>query len=162
MSARRAAQLYSVSQSCDSFATICPLPPPPPAGSNILLVVLSVDDGIFPLASGYVAVEQDIDLSVGASLHLWDVEVGENQAEECRASPDVAAFSAEVCALYELLLSVIDRHASMRRTVRTYLWIEHVARQENTWDVYQVVATSPDACGEGPEPNGRGFSYDDP
>ena len=44
----------------------------------------------------------------------------------------------------------------------TYLWVEHVARQENTWDVYQVVATSPDACGKWPEPNGRGFANNHP
>jgi hypothetical protein len=46
-----------------------------------------------------MAVEQDVDLAVGASLHLRDVEVGQNQAEECRACPNVAAFSAEVSAL---------------------------------------------------------------
>jgi hypothetical protein len=50
-----------------------------------------------------MAVEQDVDLAVGASLHLWDVEVGQNQAEECRACPNVAAFAAEVSALYSFV-----------------------------------------------------------
>jgi hypothetical protein len=79
-----------------------PPPPPPPARSKkISLVVLGVDDGTLPLASRHVAVEQDVDLAVGAALHLWDVEVGQGQAEECRACPNIAAFSAEVSTLCE-------------------------------------------------------------
>lgn len=64
-----------------------------------LLVVLGVDDGVLPLASGHVAVEQDVDLAVRAALHLRDEEVGQDQAEQCRTRPNVTAFSAEVCAL---------------------------------------------------------------
>jgi hypothetical protein len=137
-------------------------PPPPPARSKISLVVLGVDDGTLPLASRHVAVEQDVDLAVGAALHLWDVVVGQDQAKECRACPNIAAFAAEVSALCGLSLSAICWREDLGRIKRTYLWVEHVTRQEDTRDVDQVVATSSDTRGKGSESDGRGFANDHP
>ena len=91
-----------VRHSFDSIATIT-TPSTASNCCNILLVVLGIDGSVLPLASWHMAVEQDVDLAVGAPLHLRDVEVGQNQAEECCACPDVAAFAAEVSALYSFV-----------------------------------------------------------
>lgn len=64
-----------------------------------LLVVLHIDLGLLPLASRYLAVEHDVDLAVGAALHLRQPEVCADQAEQTSATPDVTALAAEVSAL---------------------------------------------------------------
>ena len=64
-----------------------------------LVVILDIDDRLLPLASGHLAVEQDVDLTVGPALHLRQVEEGDDEAEETGTAPDVAALAAEICAL---------------------------------------------------------------
>jgi hypothetical protein len=104
LSARRTTQLYSslafVLFCNDIFTSSAAASPIP-----LLLVVLGVDDGILPLASRHMAIEEDVDLAVGSALHLWDVEVGKSETEECRACPNITTFSAEVSALYDFFVS---------------------------------------------------------
>jgi hypothetical protein len=64
-----------------------------------LVVVLDIDNRLLPLASGHLAVEQDVDLTVRPALHLGQVEVGHEEADETGTSPHVTALAAEVCTL---------------------------------------------------------------
>ena len=64
-----------------------------------LVIILNIDDRLLPLASGHLAVEQDVDLTVGPALHLGKVEVGHDEAEKTGATPNVAALAAKVRAL---------------------------------------------------------------
>lgn len=64
-----------------------------------LLVIVDVDDRLLPLASRNLALEHDVDLAVGSALHLRQVEVGGNQANESSASPDVTALASHVSIL---------------------------------------------------------------
>jgi len=41
-----------------------------------LLVVVDVDHGLLPLPGRHLTLEQDVDLAVGATLHLGKEEVG--------------------------------------------------------------------------------------
>jgi hypothetical protein len=63
------------------------------------VVILDIDDRLLPLASGHLAVEQDVDLTVRPALHLRQVEEGDDEAEETGTTPNVAALAAEVCTL---------------------------------------------------------------
>jgi len=63
------------------------------------VVVLDIDDSLLPLASGHLAVEQDVDLTVRPALHLRQVEESDDEAEETSTTPNVAALAAEVRAL---------------------------------------------------------------
>lgn len=63
------------------------------------MVILDIDDRLLPLASGHLAVEQDVNLTVRPALHLRQVEVGHDEAEETGATPNVAALAAKVRAL---------------------------------------------------------------
>ena len=64
-----------------------------------LVVILDIDDRLLPLASGHLAVEQDVDLTVRPALHLGQVEEGHDEAEETGATPHVTTLAAKVCAL---------------------------------------------------------------
>lgn len=64
-----------------------------------LVVILDIDDCLLPLASGHLAVEQDVDFTVRPALHLGQVEEGHDEAEETGTTPHVTALSAKVCAL---------------------------------------------------------------
>lgn len=63
------------------------------------MVILDVNDRLLPLASGHLAVEQDVDLTVRPALHLGQVEEGHDEAEETGAAPHVAALATKICAL---------------------------------------------------------------
>ena len=63
------------------------------------MVIVDIDNRFLPLASGHLAVKQDVDLTVRPALHLRQVEVSHDEAEETGPSPDVAALAAKVCAL---------------------------------------------------------------
>jgi hypothetical protein len=71
----------------------------PPTHIPNLRVVLNIDDCFLPLASRYLALEQDIDLTVGPTLHLRKEKVGHNEAKETSGTPHVAALSAKVTTL---------------------------------------------------------------
>lgn len=64
-----------------------------------LLVVVDVDDGLLPLASRDVTLEHDVNLSVGAALHLRQEEVRNDKADETSCAPDVTALAAKVHTL---------------------------------------------------------------
>lgn len=64
-----------------------------------LLVVVEVNGSLSPLASRDFAIEQDIDLTVGATLHLGEVKVGHDEAEETGTGPNVARLSSKVSGL---------------------------------------------------------------
>ena len=59
-----------------------------------LLVVIDVNDSLRPLASWDLALEHDVDLAVGTSLHLRKLVVRRDQAEEAGSAPNVAAFAS--------------------------------------------------------------------
>lgn len=67
-----------------------------------LVVILDIDNSLLPLASGHLAVEQDVNLTVRSALHLRQEEVCHDEAEETSAAPNVAALAAEVGALWRL------------------------------------------------------------
>ncbi len=46
-----------------------------------------------------MTVEQDVDLTERPTLHLRQVEVGDDEADETRCAPDVAALATQVHAL---------------------------------------------------------------
>lgn len=55
--------------------------------------------GLGPFASRHLALEQNVNLTVRPVLHLRKVEVGEDEAEETSATPDVSALATKVHAL---------------------------------------------------------------
>lgn len=67
-----------------------------------LLVVVHIDNRLPPLASRNLALEHDVNLTVGSILHLRQVEVCCHQANKTGASPDVAAFAAHVSILHQV------------------------------------------------------------
>lgn len=66
----------------------------------ILRIILRVHNRLLPLPSRHFPLEQDVYLAVRPAFHLWQVEEGHDEAQEARAAPDVAAFAAEVAALF--------------------------------------------------------------
>lgn len=64
-----------------------------------LLIVVGVDNSLGPLASLDAAVEQDIDLTVRATLELRKPDPRHDEAHKTRSSPDITTFSAEVSFL---------------------------------------------------------------
>lgn len=64
-----------------------------------LLVVLHIDNRFLPLASRDFALEQDVNLAVGSTLHLRQVEVCRDQAKKTGGTPNVATLSAKVSTL---------------------------------------------------------------
>ena len=64
-----------------------------------LLVVVDVDNRLAPLASRNLALEHDIDLTVGPTLHLRDVEVRHDEAHKASGTPDVTTLAAKVTTL---------------------------------------------------------------
>jgi hypothetical protein len=47
-----------------------------------------------------MTIEQDVNLAVGSTLHLRQVEVCRDQANETGGTPDVAAFAAKISTLH--------------------------------------------------------------
>lgn len=65
-----------------------------------LLIVVNIDDSLGPLASGYFALEQDVNLAIGSVLHLRQVDVCQGKADKTSTGPNVAALAAKICFLY--------------------------------------------------------------
>lgn len=76
-----------------------------------LLVVVDVDDRLLPLAGRDMALEQDVDLAVGAALHLWQTPPGNDKTDECRGAPDVPTLAANY--------SIVSKTPLL---IRTELW----------------------------------------
>lgn len=64
-----------------------------------LLIVVGVDNSLGPLAGLDATVEQDINLTVRATLELREPDPRHDEAHKARSSPDIATFSAEVSFL---------------------------------------------------------------
>ena len=60
-----------------------------------LLVVVDVDDLLLPVPSIDLALEQNVDLTVRASLHLREMEVCRDETQEACSAPDVTALAAD-------------------------------------------------------------------
>lgn len=79
---------------------------------------MDVDDGRLELPGRDLAVEQDIDLTVGAVLELRQEEEGHDPAHARRAAPDVATLARDVPACrVEQLRGEID-HGDLSDVVR--------------------------------------------
>lgn len=59
-----------------------------------LLVVIDVNVRLLPLASWDLALEHDVNLAVGSVLHLGQLKVGGDQAEQTRRTPNVTALAS--------------------------------------------------------------------
>lgn len=64
-----------------------------------LLVVVSIDGCVLPLAGLNLAAEENVDLAVGAVLHLGEPPPGHGGTDESSASPDVSALATKVATL---------------------------------------------------------------
>lgn len=62
--------------------------------SSCLLVIVDIDVCLLPLASWNLALEHDVDLTVRSALHLRQLEVCNNQAEQASATPDITALAS--------------------------------------------------------------------
>jgi hypothetical protein len=127
--------LVCAAHSCTSSATQAS-----PNSNFHLLIVVDIDDRLLPFASRDTTLEQNVDLTEGPVLHLWNPDPSHDGADKGGASPDVAALAAQVP-----LISV-----------------EHVAGKEDARNIDQVVGTSSDTGCEWPETNGRCLADDDP
>ena len=65
-----------------------------------LLVGRNIDLGLGPLAGRNLAPEQNVDLAVGAALHLRQEEVCQGKAEETSTGPNVAALATKIGLLF--------------------------------------------------------------
>lgn len=84
--------------------------------------------------------EQNVDLTEGSVLHLWNPDPRHGGAEKGGTSPDVAALAAQV----------------------PFISVEHVAGKEDARNIDQVVGTSSNTGCQWPETNGRCLADDDP
>jgi len=101
-----------------------------------LLIIFDAELVLGPLASRNLALEQDIDLAVRATLELRQEEVCSNQANCTGPAPDITTFSTEVS------------------TSR----VEHVGSKENTGDLHDVVNTTTESSSERSETDSRRLS----
>lgn len=60
---------------------------------------MNIDDRLLPLAGWHLAFEQDVNLTVGQTFHLRQIEECRDQAAEAGETPDVTALAAKVSAL---------------------------------------------------------------
>jgi hypothetical protein len=121
-----------------------------------LLVSCNINFGLGPLAGRNLALEQNVNLTVGAALHLRQEKVCQHKAEETSTTPDVTALATEV----GLLLFVSNSNGCRSR--KSYIRVEHVAREENAWNVNHVVGSASNTSSQRPKTNSRGLSNDDP
>jgi hypothetical protein len=61
-----------------------------------LLVSCNINFSLGPLAGRNLALEQNVNLTVGAALHLRQEKVCQHEAEETSTTPDVTALATEV------------------------------------------------------------------
>jgi hypothetical protein len=121
-----------------------------------LLVSCNVNFGLGPLAGRNLALEQNVNLTVGAALHLRQEKVCQHEAEETSTTPDVTALATEV----GLLLYVSNSNDCRSR--KSYIRVKHVAREENAGNVDHVVGSASNTSSQRPKTNRRGLSNDDP
>ena len=57
------------------------------------------------MASWDATLEENVNLTVRASLVLWQVEESSDQTEETSGTPDVTAFTTEITALEYVLVA---------------------------------------------------------
>lgn len=105
-----------------------------------LFIVIDVDFRLLPFASRDTTLEQNVNLTEGPVLHLWNPDPSHGGTDKGCGSPDVAALATQVP-----LISV-----------------EHVAGEEDARNIDQVVGTSSDTRCQWPETNGRCLADDDP
>jgi hypothetical protein len=105
-----------------------------------LFVILHINNGLLPLPSRHLTLEQDVDLTEGSFFHLWNPDVRHGSADKGGPSPDVAALATKV----------------------PLVRVEHVAAEEDARNIDQVVGTSSNTGGQWPETNGRCLADDDP
>jgi len=65
-----------------------------PASTVFLLVVFDIDFRLLPFASRDVALEHDVNLAIGSTLHLRQAKVRDDQTKQSRTAPDVAALAS--------------------------------------------------------------------
>ena len=87
-----------------------------------------------------MTLEQNVDLTEGPVLHLWNPDPSHEGADKGGASPDVAALAAQI----------------------PFIRVEHVAGKEDARNIDQVVGTSSDTGCQWPETNGRCLADNDP
>jgi hypothetical protein len=87
------------------------------------LIIVDIDDRLVPFASRDIPPRQNVDLTEGSVLHLWNPEPRHGDADNRSTSPDLAAPVAQVP-----LISV-----------------KHVAGKEDTRDIDRVVAQEQEA-----------------
>jgi thiamine biosynthesis lipoprotein ApbE len=87
-----------------------------------------------------MTLEQNVNLTVGPVLHLWNPEPSHGSAKKGGTSPNVAALAAQVPLII----------------------VEHVASKEDARNIDHVVGTSSDTGCQWPETNGRCLADDDP
>ena len=87
-----------------------------------------------------MTLEQNVDLTEGPVLHLWNPDPSHGGADKGGGSPDIAALAAQV----------------------PLITVEHVAGKEDARNIDQVVGTSSDTGCQWPETNGRCLANDDP
>lgn len=73
-----------------------------------LLVFLHTNLRPFPLASRDAAVEHDINLTVGSTLHLRQLEICDDEAKQSGSTPDVAALAAN-CVMSATIIATESR-----------------------------------------------------
>jgi len=87
-----------------------------------------------------MTVEQDVNLTEGPMLHLWNPHPSHGGANKGGAGPDVAALAAQV----------------------PLIGVEHIAGKEDARNIDQVIGTSSDTGCQWPKTNGRCLADDDP
>ena len=63
-----------------------------------LLIVIDFDVCSLPFASWNVTLEHNVNLTVGATLHLREAEVRYDQAEQTCTTPNVTSLASQVTA----------------------------------------------------------------
>lgn len=74
-----------------------------------LLVVIDINVRLFPLASWDAALEHNVNLAVGSTLHLRQAKVSYDQTKQSRTAPDVATLPSN-CTM----LATVKSHYKVR------------------------------------------------
>lgn len=62
------------------------------------MIIRNVNDGSLELPGRDPSIEEDIDLSVASVLEFGQEEVGENEADDSCAAPDITTFTGDIPA----------------------------------------------------------------
>lgn len=60
-----------------------------------LLIIININLSLFPLASGNLALEHDVNLAVRSTLHLGKEEVCSDETGETGTAPDVTTLATD-------------------------------------------------------------------